>query len=140
MLSKDDTQHPPVGDVRVISILPSLTKLYEVILHREIMHQVQTKHPLHPRQRGFVLGGSCLKNISELVDFVRLAHDKVQAQIRGKVAFKRRPKTYLVFIDLKKAFDTVNRAKLIQVMIGREYDYTVIKAFREFSNQMTLST
>ena len=32
MLSKSDSQYPPEGDVRVIAILPALTKLYEVFL------------------------------------------------------------------------------------------------------------
>ena len=36
MLSKTDSQYPPVGEVRVIAILPALTKLYELFLLREL--------------------------------------------------------------------------------------------------------
>ena len=36
MLSKTDSQYPPVGDIRVIAILPALTKLYEVFVLREL--------------------------------------------------------------------------------------------------------
>ena len=47
MLSKDGTAYPPEGEVRVIAILPALTKLYEVFLHRELWRQVESVHPLH---------------------------------------------------------------------------------------------
>ena len=71
MLSKSNTKFPPVGDVRVIAILPAISKLYEVFLLRELREQTELHHPLHPNQRGFVPGGSCLKNIAELVAFMR---------------------------------------------------------------------
>lgn len=73
LLSKDDTEYPQEGDVRVIAILPAITKLYEVFLHKYILEETKEKAPLHPLQRGFVAGGSCLKNISEVFDFMNKA-------------------------------------------------------------------
>ena len=40
MLSKTDSQYPEVGDVRVIAILPALTKLYEIFLQRELQKNI----------------------------------------------------------------------------------------------------
>ena len=76
-LSKDGTQFPTDGEVRVISILPAITKLYEQFLHREIWKQVLEKHPLHPKQRGFVPGGSCAKNITDLMVHIQEARINV---------------------------------------------------------------
>ena len=54
--------------------------------------------------------------------------------------FKKRPKTYVVFIDLKKAFDTVNRAKLLQIMLDRGFDHLAVRAYRNFCDGMKLRT
>ena len=140
MLSKDGTQYPLYGEVRVVAILPAVTKLYEQFLHRELWTQVQERHPLHELQRGFVPGGSCLKNATELLVFIQAARNRVQAQIDAGVNFQRRPKTYVVFIDLRKAFDTVNRAQLIGIMLDRGFDATVVQAFRSFCDGMRLRT
>ena len=79
MLSKTESQYPPVGDIRVIAILPALTKLYERFLQRELQHNIDTHHPLHPNQRGFVKGGTCHKNIADLINFVKEAQNEIKA-------------------------------------------------------------
>ena len=44
----------------------------------------------------------------------------------------------MVFIDLKKAFDTVDRAKLVETMDSRGFDPTIVKAYTKFCENMTL--
>ena len=138
MLSKTDSQYPPEGDVRVIAILPALTKLYEVFLQRELVNNIELHKPLHSNQRGFVAGGSCLKNIADLLSFTHKAKDRMKQQIAQKIPFKIRPKTYLLFIDLKKDFDTVDRGKLLTTMKGNGFNPTLIRAYSQFCDQMKL--
>ena len=57
MLSKSGDIYPKEGDVRVIAILPAITKLYEQVLLNRLRQEMES-NPLHPNQRGFVIGGS----------------------------------------------------------------------------------
>ena len=69
-LSKDDTPFPPVGQVRIISMLSATTKLWEELLHRLLRKEVEEHIPLHANQRGFVQGGSCIKNLDDLISIM----------------------------------------------------------------------
>ena len=53
---------------------------------------------------------------------------------------KKRTDVYIVFIDLEKAFDSVNRPKLLKTIIKRGYNNTIIRAYRQFMEGMTLET
>ena len=77
-LSKTNLVYPEYGDVRVIAILPALTKLYEVFLQRELLKNIEHHSLLHPNQRGFVAGGSCMRNIADLITLTDKAKEKVQ--------------------------------------------------------------
>ena len=66
-LSKDDTAYPPVGQIRIIAMLNAVTKLWEHLLHIALRDEIESHMPLHPLQRGFVPGGSCLKNLDDLI-------------------------------------------------------------------------
>jgi len=138
MLSKTASQYPEVGDVRVIAILPALTKLYEVFLQRELQKNIDQAHPLHPNQRGFVKNGSCQKNIADLIKFVEKAQNEMKALITAKVPLERRVRTYLVYIDLRKAFDGVDRAKLVETMECKGFDPSIVKAYKRFCDDMKL--
>ena len=48
MLSKDanNSAYPAVGDIRVISILPAITKFYEQVLLNKLNQELE-KAPLH---------------------------------------------------------------------------------------------
>ncbi len=110
-LSKEDTEFPKIGNVRIISILPAITKLWDTILLQKLREEIELRKPLHENQRGFVRGGSCLKNIDDLYNL--LAKEKERYM---KVKYHPRPKepqTYIFFVDLKKAFDTINRGILL---------------------------
>ena len=49
-----------------------------------------------------------------------------------------RPRTYIVFIDLKKAFDKVDRDKLMQTMESKGFDPSIIKAYAHFCQDMKM--
>lgn len=48
VLSKDESQFPLEGGVRVIAILPALYKLTETVVHELLLSELLQKAPLHP--------------------------------------------------------------------------------------------
>ena len=83
-------------------------------------------------------GGTCHKNIADLMTFINTAKVDMQKQIDQKIPTNRRLRTYIVFVDLKKAFDTVDRALLVETMDANGFDSTVINAYSTFCDKMTL--
>ena len=57
ILSKSEDHFPAIGDVRIIAILPAITKLFEQCLLILIKIDL-LKNPLHQNQRGFCDGKS----------------------------------------------------------------------------------
>ena len=72
------------------------------------------KDLIHERQRGFVPSRSCDDNIADLAEVIQKAKDLEQSSRAARVPNWRRLKTYVLFIDLKKAFDKVQRPLLLQ--------------------------
>ena len=52
-------------------ILNATTKLWEEVMHTKLRNEVEESMPLHENQRGFVKGGSCLKNLDDLVSIIQ---------------------------------------------------------------------
>ena len=70
-LSKEDTPYPSEGNVRIIAILPALTKLYELVLLEKLNKETARLHLVHENQRGFVAGKSTLHNIHDVVRLIK---------------------------------------------------------------------
>ena len=72
LLSKDknNSAYPKVGDVRIIAVLPAITKLYELVLQEKI-NEALTINPLHPHQRGFVKGKSTQHNLQNILEILK---------------------------------------------------------------------
>ena len=52
-LSKEDTPFPGVGNIRTISVTPTITKLYEKVLLERLKVVCLEKKLVHPTQAGF---------------------------------------------------------------------------------------
>ena len=115
-LSKDETEFPKEGQVRIISMLSAITKLWEELLHQFLKIEVAKHMPLHENQRGFVKGGSCLKNLDDLTRIIEDIKKSKNTRVRGIKRPTEHPREYLFFVDLKKAFDSVDRALLLNMM------------------------
>ena len=117
-LSKDENNSPfpKLGDVRTIAVAPAITKLFELCILQKLRAEIADKSLIHTNQRGFVLEKSCEDNIVDLLQIMNTAKDLEQAYRVANIRNHQREKTYLVFIDLKKAFDKVPRRRLIQKM------------------------
>ena len=69
------------------------------------------KAPICEGQRGFVAGGGCIKNIDEIVSLMEKIRQKPI-----KIGRQRQPREFLLFLDLKKAFDSIDRSILLETM------------------------
>lgn len=90
-------------DLRPISILPTLSKVFEHILERQIKTYVEECCLLPDIQSGFRAGYSCTSAL------LGVTSDILEATDRGEI-------TVLVLLDYSKAFDTVNHKLLLEIL------------------------
>lgn len=90
-------------DLRPISILPALSKVFERVLYNQLKVHVQTYSIIPDNQSGFRSMHSCTTAVLTVVDDIIEAVDKDQL-------------TTLVLLDYSKAFDRINHSLMLAVM------------------------
>ena len=88
------------NNYRPISILCSINKILEKILHKRVSDYLEKFKLLYKYQYGFRKGHSTIQAITELADNIKLSMDDNRL-------------TCGIFVDLSKAFDTVNHNILL---------------------------
>ena len=107
------------GNYRPISILPLLGKCIEYFVNLDLMEYITDNNILNDRQFGFRKGNSTTYLMLELFDKIYIDKEK------GK-----RPA--VVFLDIKKAFDSVDHDILLQKLKHYGIKGTVFKWFENY--------
>ena len=92
--SKDDP-----GNYRPISVLPVIAKVFEKLVNERLMDFLESNDILYRHQYGF------RKRYSTKLSLINLVNTLLKAIDRGEI-------TLGIFIDFKKAFDTINHSIL----------------------------
>ena len=100
IFKKGSTTDP--DNYRGLAIGSAFAKLFSFILLKRLINFMDSKALLSPEQIGFIKG----KSTSDHIFFLQT--------IVEKVVKKNKKKLYAVFIDFKKAYDTVNRKLLMK--------------------------
>lgn len=95
------------GDYRPISLLCTLSKVFERIVHEQLDTFISSNNLLDVYQSGFRAGYSTETALLKLTDDIRLGRDA-----------RRRLVTVLLLFDFSKAFDTVDHSALL-TKLGR---------------------
>ena len=132
-LSKEETDFPRYGNVRTISVLPGVYKVFEKVVLKRLQEHLQ-EHPLNEAQCGFTPGRSTLHNVDQLVSLITRAKDYARAERRRTKKVASRNRQFVVFVDLKKAFDSVDRRKLVATLQKKGFDPLLVGTI---SNMLT---
>ena len=90
-----------VGKYRPVSLLPISRKLLEKIVHTNLSNFLKNHNVMSAKQGGFRKGFSTTKPVADLTDTFFENANKGQP-------------TLAVFVDLRKAFDTVDHCILLE--------------------------
>ena len=99
-LQKDGNVHS-VNNLRPISLLPLPSKIVEKLIHDRMMHHLETNNYLDSKQGGFRKNNSTVNTVSYFTNDI----------FNG---FNTREFTIATYIDMAKAFDTVNHKILLK--------------------------
>ena len=110
-----------VTNYRPISLLVTISKILEKIVYQRTYSFLCSTSQLYQSQYGFRTGHSCENAISELVGTI----------VKNK---EQKKSTVGVFIDLSKAFDTLNHEMLLLKMERYGMRGCVLEWFRSYLN------
>jgi hypothetical protein len=105
LLYKQKGDREDMNSYREIAVSNSLLNLLERALYARVFSQ--TAHIIPDNQYGFVPGRSTLQAINKLIR-------DTDSAINKSPALKEKPRLYVFFLDLIKAFDTCSRKKVFE--------------------------
>lgn len=107
LFKKGDRSDP--GNYRGIILLDTLSKLYNLTLNHKLDEYIENNNILHYSQNGFRKQRSCNMHVFSLSE---LLYDRK----------KQNKQTFVFFLDLKKAFDTVPRSIIYETLVNLGVD------------------
>ena len=115
-----------IEDLRFISETPYFLKLLEIILKKRIETDIAEASP-----KKYTLQNISLKNTFRTEpEILRPALEQAYLRIQVKKE-KSSSKNFVLFIDLKSAFDNVNWTKLFNKMSKLNYSITIVNKIKQ---------
>ena len=113
-----------VGNYRPISVLPVLSKILERAVHDQLYNYLTCNNILHQCQSGFRSNYSAHTALLDVTDHI------LENTNDGKV-------TASIFLDLKKAFDTVSHNLLLQKLDSYGINGKSLRWFKSYLSNRT---
>ena len=101
-------KHPQILEHRPIAVTVNSSKIFWTIMREKIEVHLKNMNIIYENQYGFTKGGKS-ENCIFILDYI--ANRNYTGNTRNKTNL------YYDFIDFKKAYDSINRGKLIEVLI-----------------------
>jgi len=104
---------------RPISIISPLSKVFESVIGAKMRFYFESKNILHQDQNGFREGRSCHLALNTIIDF-------------GKKNLDKKNHVIAVFLDLSKAFDTIDHELLLQKLDKYGFSLNALKMIENY--------
>lgn len=111
-----------IGNYRPISLLPTLYKLFSSIIEKRISKRIEEHQPIE--QAGFRRGYSTIDHIHAIEQIVE-KYNEYQKPL------------YVVFIDYRKAFDTIRHSSIWTALISQRVEHKYIEIIKYLYNNCT---
>ena len=115
------------GDMRPIALLPLPGKILEHIISARLKQNLENSNILTERQHGFRKGRSTL---SAIVEFLHTIYEEIN----------NNNDQYIIYLDLKKAFDTVCHDLLLTKLNNIGLTLGTVEWFRSYLSNRTQRT
>ena len=92
--------HKLIDNYRPISLLPTISRIFETVIYSQLYEYIEHHHIMNDSQYGFRKAHSTVYTATELIDRLTYKLDN------NKIPFN-------IYIDLSKAFDTLNHSILL---------------------------
>lgn len=111
---------------RPISVITPITKVFEMIIEKQIRTYIEAKNMLNDAQFGFRKRWSCELAIDNIVVSWKISHDLKKFIIA-------------LFLDLSKAFDTVQNQLIIEKLVFYNFSNNSIELIKNYlSNRFNI--
>ena len=104
---------------RPITIISPLSKVFESVIGAKMRFYFESKNILHQDQNGFREGRSCHLALNTIIDF-------------GKKNLDKKNHVIAVFLDLSKAFDTIDHDLLLQKLDKYGFSLNALKMIENY--------
>ena len=108
-----------IDNYRPISILPAISKVFEKVIYHQLFNYLTSNNLLYPSQYGFRANHSTEQASIELIDRI------LNLMENNDVPFS-------IFIDLSKAFDTLNHEILLRKLSFYGLDDVSLNLFQSY--------
>ena len=106
-----------ITNYRPVSLISPIANLFEGVLYNKLIDQVIPKLSVH--QHGFIPGKSVVTNLLDLADQVT-------------EAFERGCQVDAIYLDMTKAFDSVDHSLLLDKLCIMGFDRTLLAWFKSY--------